>query len=72
MASIAPAGASIFAPATVRERAENFENYWVYLRHRDGELLEAERALANKQRVLAHFQDHPVRSRRPLATPERF
>ena len=56
----------------MRERAENFENYWVYLRHRDGELLEAERALANKQRVLAHFQEHPVRSRRPLAAPERF
>ena len=67
-----PGGRSIFAPATVRERAENFENYWVYLRHRDGELLEAERALANKQRVLAHFQEHPVRSRRPLAAPERF
>ena len=67
-----PGGRSIFSPATVRERAENFENYWVYLRHRDGELLEAERALANKQRVLARFQEHPVRSRRPLAAPERF
>ena len=67
-----PGGRSIFSPATARERAENFEHYWVYLRHRDGELLEAERALANKQRVLARFQEHPVRSRRPLAAPERF
>ena len=63
-----PSGRSIFSPATAHERAENFENYWVYLRHRDGELLEAERALANKQRVLARFQEHPVRSRRPSSS----
>jgi len=67
-----PSGRSIFSPATAHERAENFENYWVYLRRRNGELLEAERALANKQSVLVRFQAHPVRARRPLAAPERF
>jgi len=73
MASSAlPVGRSIFSPATAGERAENFESYWAYLRRRDGELLEAEKALSNKQSVLVRFQTHPVRSRRPLAAPERF
>jgi hypothetical protein len=73
MASSAlPVGRSIFSPATAGERTENFESYWAYLRRRDGELLEAEKALSNKQSVLVRFQTHPVRSRRPLAAPERF
>jgi len=63
---------SIFAPATARERDDNFDSYWSYLRRRDGELLEVERALGAKQRVLARFQEQAVRSRRPLTAPERF
>jgi len=67
-----PAGPSIFAPATRRERAENFEGYWAYLRQKNGELFEREQALAEKQRVLCHFREHAVRSRRPLPAPELF
>jgi len=63
---------SIFSPATALERAENFESYWMHLQTKDGKLLEAERALAEKQRILARFQDYSVRSRRTLAAPERF
>jgi len=72
MAPPAPAGASIFVPATRRERAENFEGYWAYLRQKNGELFEREQALAEKQRVLGRFREHAVRSRRPLMAPELF
>jgi hypothetical protein len=73
MAPPAPAaGPSVFAPATRRERAENFEGYWAYLRQKNGELLEREQALAEKQRVLGRFREHAVRSRRPLTAPELF
>jgi len=73
MAPPAPAaGPSIFVPATWRERAENFEGYWAYLRQKNGELFEREQALAEKQRVLGRFREHAVRSRRPLAAPELF
>jgi len=73
MAPPAPAaGPSIFVPATRRERAENFEGYWAYLRQKNGELFEREQALAEKQRVLGRFREHAVRSRRPLAAPELF
>ena len=65
-------GPSIFAPATRRERDENFEGYWAYLRQKNGELLEREQALAEKQRVLGRFREHAVRSRRPLTAPELF
>jgi hypothetical protein len=63
---------SIFSPAGASERAANFAGYWAHLRTQDGQLLEAERALAEKQRILARFQDRPVRTRRPLIAPERF
>jgi hypothetical protein len=73
MAPPAPAaGPSVFAPATRRERDENFEGYWAYLRQKNGELLEREQALAEKQRVLGRFREHAVRSRRPLTAPELF
>lgn len=70
--SAPPAGRSIFAPVTRRERAENFESYLVYLQRKNGELFESERALAEKQRVLARFRERAVRSRRALPAPERF
>jgi len=73
MAAIAqPGHQPIFAPATRRERADNFERYWTYLQEKNGELDEAERALAAKQKILARFREHAVRSRRPLPAPERF
>ena len=73
MAPPAPAaGASIFVPATRRERAENFEGYWAYLQQKNGELFEREQALAEKQRALGRFREHAVRSRRPLTAPELF
>ena len=72
MTSIAPGGASIFAPATRRERAENFDRYLAYLREKNGELSEIEQALAEKQKVLRRFREHAVRAREPLPAPELF
>jgi hypothetical protein len=63
---------SIFSPATRRERAENFESYWEYSLRRDGEIIEAEKDLAQKKQILARFRANPVRSRKPLPDPERF
>jgi len=63
---------SIFSPSTRGERAANFEAYWAYLRERDGAAVIDQRALETKREELAHFQAHPVRSRRPLPDPARF
>jgi hypothetical protein len=63
---------SVFSPSTSRERAENFEAYWAYMRRRDGEILETEKNLTRKKEILAEFQANPVRSRKPLPDPERF
>jgi hypothetical protein len=63
---------SIFAPSSRRERADNFEAYWRYIRDRDGEILETERDLEAKRQRLACFRQRPVRSRRPLSEPRRF
>jgi hypothetical protein len=71
-ATIAPGVRSIFGPVGKRERAENFESYLVYLQRKNGELLESERALAEKQQVLARFRERAVRARRPLPDPDRF
>lgn len=68
----APRLRSIFSPAGARERAENLQSYWTHLRTRNGELLEAERALVEKQRVLARFRERAVRTGRALVAPERF
>jgi hypothetical protein len=38
----------------------------------DGALIQDEKDLANKRALLAEFQAHPVRSRRPLPDPARF
>ncbi len=61
-----PGRASIFSPATERERKENFESYWVYQQRRDGEILEDTRDLSEKRKNLARFQAHAVRTRRPV------
>jgi hypothetical protein len=63
---------SIFTPASKRERAENFESYWVYTQDHDGEILEAEKDLTRKRQILARYRANPVRSRKPLPDPELF
>lgn len=63
---------SIWSPSTPQERAANFESYWAYTRKRDGALLVEARDLEVRRERLAFLAAHPVRSRRPLADPERF
>ena len=63
---------SIFASATLRERVANFEAYWAYSVGHDGEILQDQKDLVKKRDILADFQAHPVRSRRPLADATRF
>ena len=63
---------SIFAPATQQERAQNFENYWVFSQKHSGELFEEDKDLSVKRAKLKYFQDHPVRSKKPLNDPEAF
>src|SRR5437879_13384885 len=71
MASIRrPGRASIFSPATEREREENFESYWRYQQRRDGEILEDAKDLSEKQKNLARFRADTVRTRRPV--PDTF
>ena len=65
-----PGRASIFSPATAREREENFESYWRYQLRRDGEILEDTKDLTEKKKHLARIQGHAVRTRRPV--PETF
>ena len=63
---------SIFTPTTRRIRNANFKDYWAYTQRHDGEILEGEKNLAIKKKILAKYQEHPVRSRHPLARPEQF
>jgi hypothetical protein len=70
--AVAPRLRSIFSPATARERALNFEAYWLYTLRNDGAILEDEKDLTTKRERRQRFQEKAVRSRRPLADPERF
>lgn len=63
---------SIFSPATARERALNFEAYWLYTLEKDGEILEEEKDLTRKRELRARLQAKAVRSLRPLTDPSRF
>lgn len=63
---------SVFTPTSGRERIDNFEDYWAYTQRHDGELLEDEKDLTRKKSLLARYRSRPVRSRNPLADPERF
>jgi hypothetical protein len=63
---------TIFAPSTLEERTHNFETYWQYTLKNDGEIHEAQKTLVHKQEKLLSFQNNEVRSRRPLADPDRF
>lgn len=63
---------SVFTPATPQQRKENFDDYWVFTQQHGGELLEDDKDLAKKRARLKHFQDNPVKLRRPLVDPEVF
>ena len=63
---------SIFSPNTARERDENFETYWRFTQDRDGPILEHEKNLTEKKRILEDFQKHRVLSKKPLPDPEVF
>ena len=63
---------SVFSPATEQQRKENFASYWEFTQQHGGELLEQDKDLAKKRDRLKHFQDNPVKLRKPLADPEAF
>src|SRR5262245_38924407 len=63
---------TIFSPSTSREREENFEDYWRFTQDHSGLILEEEKDLSKKKERLGYFQEHPVRSMRPLSDPELF
>ncbi len=63
---------SIFTPANAQQRKENFESYWEFTQQHGGTLYETERDLEKKRARLQHFQDNPVRLRKPLADPDAF
>ena len=63
---------SVFAPATLQQRKENFDSYWIFTQNHGGELFEDDKDLAKKRDRLKHFQDNPVRLRKPLANPDAF
>ncbi len=67
-----PQHRSIFTSSTGRERADNFESYWMYTQGRDGDILESEKDLTRKREQLESLRRHVVRSRQPLLDPERF
>jgi len=63
---------SIFSPSDSRQRSENFEEYWAYMREADGDILEEEKTLTKKKEMLSSFQSHAVRSSKPLPDPGLF
>ena len=63
---------SIFTPASKQERTNNFENYWLFTQHHNGELLEEDKDLVKKRIKFRSFQDNPIRLRKPLANPDAF
>ena len=63
---------SIFTPASKQERINNFENYWLFTQHHNGELLEEDKDLVKKRNKFKSFQDNPIQLRVPLANPDAF
>jgi hypothetical protein len=63
---------SIFSESSPDERRHNFDDYLAYTRGHGGELIEPDKDLGAKRARLRYFQDHPVRSRRPLENPAAF
>lgn len=70
--SESPRHRSIFTSASRKVRDENFEDYWAYTQGHDGAILEDEKNLVLKKKILAGYTDNAVRSRLPLPDPERF
>lgn len=68
----APKYRSIFSSATSHERAENFEDYWMYTQANDGEIIEDQKDLTRKRELRVRLGGNAVRSRKPLSDPERF
>jgi hypothetical protein len=62
---------SIFSPGNARERADNFEHYWVFTQAHSGDLLEEEKDLTKKRAKLLAFRNDAVRLNRPFS-PEAF
>jgi len=63
---------SIFSPSNPEQRRENFESYWQYSQRHSGDILEDRKDLTIKRDLLQRFQREAVRSRQPLADPEKF
>lgn len=63
---------SIFTPASKQERINNFENYWLFTQHHNGELLEEDKDLVKKRNKFKSFQDNPIQLKVPLANPDAF
>ncbi len=63
---------SIFSKSTEAERKDNFEDYWGFTQRHSGVIFEAEQTLSKKKERLGYFQEHPVRSRKPLPDPALF
>ncbi|MDV6344750.1 hypothetical protein [Nitrosomonas sp. Is37] len=63
---------SIFTPASKQERINNFENYWLFTQHHNGQLLEEDKDLVKKRNKLKSFKDNPIQLRIPLANPDAF
>ncbi|MBK7491168.1 MAG: hypothetical protein KBF68_08450 [Nitrosomonas sp.] len=69
---IAPKFRSIFTPASKQERTNNFENYWLFTQHHNGELLEEDKDLVKKRIKFKSFKDNPIQLRVPLVNPDAF
>lgn len=67
-----PSYRSIFTHGTAAEREANFETYYAFTRRHSGELIEADRDLTGKRKMLADLQANPVRARQPLRDVEAF
>lgn len=63
---------SIFSPATGTQRKDNFESYWIFDQKHSGDILETQQDLTKKRDKLLDFQNHPVRSQKPLPDPRSF
>ena len=46
---------SVFSPATLQQRKDNFKNYWQFTQQHGGKLLESDKDLAKK---LQYFKDY--------------
>jgi hypothetical protein len=59
---------TIFTPASAADRQRAFEDYWVYLLARDGDLDEEMQALEHKSVYYQRLQAQPIRARQALTS----